>query len=120
MASGYLGHARTRRERLRNKPGLLVHRPAPTPFQPKNICPHPRSTLRRDLRSYADHLIPIRKAACAGRIHTSVGVGTCIADVRLNCPPEVTLHRLRNVGIAGDCGPGSCFTPLRARPAVPA
>ncbi len=27
--------------------------------------------------------------------YTSVGAGTCIVDVRLNCPPEVTLHRLR-------------------------
>ncbi|WP_457090401.1 metallophosphoesterase [Microvirga sp. P5_D2] len=28
--------------------------------------------------------------------YTSVGAGTCIVDVRLNCPPEVTLHRLRH------------------------
>jgi uncharacterized protein len=27
--------------------------------------------------------------------YTSVGSGTSIVDVRLNCPPEVTLHRLR-------------------------
>ena len=27
--------------------------------------------------------------------YTSVGTGTCIVDVRLNCPPEVTLHRLQ-------------------------
>jgi predicted MPP superfamily phosphohydrolase len=27
--------------------------------------------------------------------YTSAGTGTCIVDVRLNCPPEVTLHRLR-------------------------
>ena len=27
--------------------------------------------------------------------YTSAGAGTCIVDVRLNCPPEVTLHRLR-------------------------
>ncbi|MBU0499836.1 MAG: metallophosphoesterase [Gammaproteobacteria bacterium] len=27
--------------------------------------------------------------------YTSVGAGTCIVSVRLNCPPEVTLHRLR-------------------------
>src|SRR5258705_13551052 len=27
--------------------------------------------------------------------HTSVGVGTSILPVRLNCPPEVTLHTLR-------------------------
>jgi hypothetical protein len=26
---------------------------------------------------------------------TSVGAGTCIVPVRLNCPPEVVLHRLR-------------------------
>lgn len=26
---------------------------------------------------------------------TSAGAGSCIVDVRLNCPPEVTLHRLR-------------------------
>lgn len=27
--------------------------------------------------------------------YTSVGAGSCIVDVRLNCPPEITLHRLR-------------------------
>jgi uncharacterized protein len=27
--------------------------------------------------------------------YTSVGVGPCIVAVRLNCPPEITLHRLR-------------------------
>ncbi len=27
--------------------------------------------------------------------YTSVGIGTSIVNVRLNCPPEVTLHRLR-------------------------
>jgi predicted MPP superfamily phosphohydrolase len=27
--------------------------------------------------------------------YTSTGSGTSIADVRLNCPPEVTLHKLR-------------------------
>ena len=26
--------------------------------------------------------------------YTSAGAGTCIVDVRLNCPPEITLHRL--------------------------
>jgi hypothetical protein len=26
--------------------------------------------------------------------YTSVGAGSCIVDVRLNCPPEVVLHRL--------------------------
>ena len=26
--------------------------------------------------------------------YTSVGAGTCIVPVRLNCPPEITLHRL--------------------------
>jgi uncharacterized protein len=26
--------------------------------------------------------------------YTSVGVGSCIAPVRLNCLPEITLHRL--------------------------
>ncbi|QSA96047.1 metallophosphoesterase [Methylococcus sp. EFPC2] len=27
--------------------------------------------------------------------YTSVGSGSCIVDVRLNCPPEITLHTLR-------------------------
>ena len=27
--------------------------------------------------------------------YTSAGAGTCIVSVRLNCPPEVTLHRLK-------------------------
>lgn len=26
--------------------------------------------------------------------YTSVGAGSCVVDVRFNCPPEVTLHRL--------------------------
>lgn len=29
--------------------------------------------------------------------YTSVGAGSSIVDVRLNCPPEITLHRLRRV-----------------------
>ncbi|MFQ5469950.1 MAG: metallophosphoesterase [Gammaproteobacteria bacterium] len=29
--------------------------------------------------------------------YTSVGSGSCVVDVRLNCPPEVTLHRLRKI-----------------------
>jgi uncharacterized protein len=43
------------------------------------------------------------RRVCAGvwRYHqmqgyTSVGSGVCVVDVRLNCPPEVTLHRLRS------------------------
>ena len=32
--------------------------------------------------------------------YTSAGAGTSIVDVRLNCPPEVTLHRLRRQGPA--------------------
>jgi uncharacterized protein len=27
--------------------------------------------------------------------YTSAGAGTCIVDLRLNCPPEVTVHQLR-------------------------
>jgi hypothetical protein len=30
--------------------------------------------------------------------YTSVGAGTSIVNVRLNCPPEVTLHRLHAGG----------------------
>jgi predicted MPP superfamily phosphohydrolase len=30
--------------------------------------------------------------------YTSVGVGTSLLPVRLNCPPEVTLHRLKRTG----------------------
>jgi hypothetical protein len=30
--------------------------------------------------------------------YTSTGSGTSIVDARLNCPPEVTLHRLRRAG----------------------
>ena len=43
---------------------------------------------------------PRRLARGAWRYHqmvgyTSTGSGTSIVDARLNCPPEVTLHRLR-------------------------
>jgi uncharacterized protein len=34
-----------------------------------------------------------RHATMSG--YTSVGCGTCVVDLRLNCQPEVTLHRLR-------------------------
>jgi uncharacterized protein len=27
--------------------------------------------------------------------YTSAGTGSCVVDIRLNCPPEITLHRLR-------------------------
>jgi predicted MPP superfamily phosphohydrolase len=33
--------------------------------------------------------------------YTSRGVGTCVLDVRFNCPPEVTLHTLRRASHAG-------------------
>lgn len=44
--------------------------------------------------------VPRALARGAWRYHdligyTSVGAGSCIVDVRLNCPPEITLHRLR-------------------------
>ncbi len=38
---------------------------------------------------------PWRYHALAG--YTSVGSGVSIVDARLNCPPEVTLHRLRAI-----------------------
>lgn len=47
-----------------------------------------------------DSALPRRLGAGAWRYHemigyTSVGVGSCIVPVRINCPPEITLHRLR-------------------------
>jgi predicted MPP superfamily phosphohydrolase len=33
--------------------------------------------------------------------YTSVGSGSCIVDVRLNCPPEMTVHTLRRLRPAG-------------------
>jgi predicted MPP superfamily phosphohydrolase len=39
--------------------------------------------------------------------YTSVGAGTCIVDVRLNCPAEVTLHRLRRADTLGSLAPRS-------------
>jgi predicted MPP superfamily phosphohydrolase len=44
--------------------------------------------------------VPRRFARGTWRYHdlvgyTSVGAGTSIVDIRLNCPPEITLHRLR-------------------------
>ncbi len=46
-----------------------------------------------------DSVLPRRFGAGAWRYgamagYTSVGVGACILPVRLNCPPEITLHRL--------------------------
>jgi predicted MPP superfamily phosphohydrolase len=50
-----------------------------------------------------DSVLPRRMGAGAWKYHdmigyTSVGVGSCIVAVRLNCPPEITLHRLQRGG----------------------
>ncbi|MEO8628898.1 MAG: metallophosphoesterase [Betaproteobacteria bacterium] len=47
-----------------------------------------------------DAHMPRRVGSGAWRYHgmdgyTSVGAGSCIVAVRLNCPPEITLHRLQ-------------------------
>ncbi len=47
-----------------------------------------------------DSVLPRHMGAGAWQYHgmagyTSVGVGSCIVAVRLNCRPEITLHRLR-------------------------
>lgn len=47
-----------------------------------------------------DSVLPRRMGAGAWRYHTmlgytSVGAGSSIVPVRLNCPPEITLHHLR-------------------------
>ena len=47
-----------------------------------------------------DSVLPRRLGAGAWQFHnmigyTSVGAGSCIVAVRLNCPPEITLHHLR-------------------------
>jgi predicted MPP superfamily phosphohydrolase len=47
-----------------------------------------------------DSVLPRRMGSGAWRYHdmagyTSVGAGSCIVAVRLNCPPEITLHRLQ-------------------------
>ncbi len=39
---------------------------------------------------------PWKHRAMAG--YTSVGAGSCGVPVRFNCPPEITLHELRNTG----------------------
>jgi len=46
-----------------------------------------------------DSVLPRRMGSGAWSHHdmigyTSVGVGSCVLPVRLNCPPEITLHRL--------------------------
>jgi uncharacterized protein len=46
-----------------------------------------------------DSVLPRRMGSGSWTYHdmvgyTSVGVGSCILPVRLNCPPEITLHRL--------------------------
>ena len=56
-------------------------------------------------------VLPRRMGAGAWQYHnmsgyTSVGAGTSVVPVRLNCPPEITLHRLRrtvsSTWLAGD------------------
>ncbi|MBV9376889.1 MAG: metallophosphoesterase family protein [Alphaproteobacteria bacterium] len=53
-----------------------------------------------------DSVLPRRMGSGAWTYHgmtgyTSVGVGSCVLPVRLNCPPEITLHRL----LRGRCPP---------------
>jgi hypothetical protein len=40
----------------------------------------------------------VPEGTAALRCPLSISAGTSIIDVRLNCPPEVTLHRLRRSG----------------------
>jgi uncharacterized protein len=47
-----------------------------------------------------DSVLPRRMGSGSWRYgrmigYTSVGVGSCILPVRINCPPEITLHQLR-------------------------
>lgn len=50
-----------------------------------------------------DSVLPRRFGAGLWRFHemtgyTSVGVGSSVVPIRLNCPPEITLHHLRSRG----------------------
>ena len=54
-----------------------------------------------------DAMLPRRMGAGAWRYrdmtgYTSVGVGSSIVAVRLNCPPEIALHRLRRAAPVSD------------------
>lgn len=54
-----------------------------------------------------DAKLPRHMGAGAWRYHeligyTSVGAGSCIVPVRLNCPPEITLHTLNRTEGPGD------------------
>jgi predicted MPP superfamily phosphohydrolase len=56
-----------------------------------------------------DSILPRRMGAGAWSYrgmtgYTSVGVGSCVEPVRLNCPPTITLHRLSRSQPAGDQG----------------
>ncbi len=56
--------------------------------------------LPRSIPITLDSVLPRRMGAGAWRYHkmrgyTSVGAGSSIVAVRLNCPPEITLHHLR-------------------------
>jgi len=49
-----------------------------------------------------DSSLPRRFGSGAWKYHdmagyTSVGAGSCIVPVRINCPPEITLHRLQRI-----------------------
>lgn len=48
---------------------------------------------------------PWRHAAMQG--YTSAGAGASLVDLRLNCPPEITLHRLRTATPAAGPSPGT-------------
>lgn len=59
-----------------------------------------------------DSVLPRRMGSGSWKYHdmigyTSVGVGSSVIPVRFNCPPEITLHRLRLAGNqvnTDDCG----------------
>ena len=57
--------------------------------------------LPRSIPITLDAVLPRRMGSGSWEYHhmagyTSVGVGSCIVAVRLNCPPTITLHRLQS------------------------
>ena len=73
-----------------------VRRDAVRPYARRPDLPAGRISGDLDARHAAAHgARPWRRHGMLG--YTSPGAGTSIVDVRINCPPEITLHRLRCV-----------------------
>src|SRR5215813_9205353 len=85
-------------ERVQIRHNLIQRADIPSPFDGFTILHI--SDMHADISQGALHRLIELLASGPWKYHnmlgyTSVGVGSCVVAVRLNCPPEITLHHLQ-------------------------